>query len=301
MGSASYHLVAAAVALGIVGCSDRASPDRGYDLRLRVVGAQVVRAPFPAERGGPKLTFVDVRDTRVGAGDTDNPIVGRAAEGSFAINAGVEGDPGYWTIPVGLPDDVNPGELQFKIVVDYARSLAPGPLHVLLQAVDGRGVPGPISVARLEIENPVPDGPLVFNLEWDAEVDADLIVVDPTGITIGSKNISSLEPPPPGAPLGESDGTRGGRLDQDSNANCVIDGRRRESIYWSAEPLPGRYAVYAALSSTCGLSHTAFRLRISHHGQTRAFSDFLYASDGRAEPLGGPTSPGLLVTVFDVP
>lgn len=281
-----------------------ASPDRGYDLRLRVPGAQLVRAPLPTDNGGPKLTLVDLRDTQVGAGDTGNPIFGRAAGGTFAINVTFDGDPAYWVVPVGLPDDVNPGENQFRVVIDYARSLPPGPIRVLLQAVDGQGRPGPVSVARLLVLPTIPDGELVFSLEWDAEVDADLLVLDPSGVLIGPKDISSSVPPAPGAPLPNTQDASVvgvGQLDQDSNANCVIDGRRRENIVWTSAPPRGRYTVYVALASTCGLSRSAFRVKVSFGGRERRFTDVLYASDGRSQPLAPALSPGLLVTTLDVP
>lgn len=289
--------------LSSLGCRG-ASPDRGYDLRIRVTDGQLVRSAFPPDRGGPKLTFVDIRDTQVGAGDTENPISGRAAGGTFAVNVGFDGDPGYWVAPVGLPDEVSLGELQFRVVIAYARTLPPGPIRLLMQAVDERGTPGPVRTVRLDVESNVPVAPLVFSLEWDAEVDADLIVVDPRGVVIDAKNISSSVPPPPGSPLvASADGGASGVgvLDQDSNANCVIDGRRRENIYWSSDPPRGRYSVYVSMASTCGLAQTAFRVRVLLRGQETGFADVLYASDSRSQPLEPPASPGLLVTQLDVP
>jgi hypothetical protein len=279
-----------------------ASPDRGLDLQLRVRTAQIVRAPFPKDRGGPALTFVDLRDPRVGAGETDNPVVGRAAAGTYGINVGVEGDAGYWVLPAGLPDDVNVGELQFRVPIDYARNLRPGNMRILLQAVDAAGVSGPSRVVLIEVVAPTPAGALVATLEWDAEVDADLVVVLPNGVSVSAKNINSSEPSPIGAQPSAADARLlGGVLDQDSNANCTIDGLRRESIYWKAAPPVGRYQVYASLASTCGLPRTSIRVSIRHGGVVRNFYGALYASDSRSQPLDPPESPGLLIAEFDVP
>jgi hypothetical protein len=302
MGSLCALVAFCAICLFFCTSCDGASPDRGLDLQVRVRTAQIVRGPFPKDRGGPALTFVDLRDPRVGAGETDNPVVGRAAAGTYGINVGAEGDAGYWVLPVGLPDDVNVGELQFRVLIDYARNLRPGNMRILLQAVDAAGVPGPSRVALIEVASPTPTGALVATLEWDAEVDADLVMVLPNGISVSAKNINSIEPPPLGTQPGPAD-TRllGGILDQDSNANCTIDGLRRESIYWKAAPPAGRYQIYAALASTCGLPRTSIRVSISRGGAVRSFYGALYASDSRSQPLDPPESPGLFITEFDVP
>jgi hypothetical protein len=297
-----HAVVALLLGLVLFSCADQESADRGYDLAIRVQGAQLMRTAFPTDRGGPSITIVDLRDTRVGAGEAENPIFGRASMGTFAINVGFEGDAAYWSVPVGLPDEVNIGELQFRAVIDYARRLPPGPFQLLFQAVDGSGKPGAVRKAQLEIADPGPNAVLRFRLEWDAQVDADLVVQDPNGITIDAKNIASTTPPPPGAPSGPEDAYRnGGILDFDSNANCISDGLRRENIYWPREPPKGTYRVYATLSSTCGLTHTAFRMTVSYRGQSLTYTDVLYASDGRSQPLAPPLSPGLLVTEFNVP
>lgn len=291
--------------MGLLGACDGASSDRGLELMIRVPSGQLVREAFPRERGGPKLTFVDVRDPRVGAGDLANPVVGRAEGSAFALNVGAKGEGAYWVVPVSLPDDVNPGELQFQLSLGIGRRVTPGPLVVLMQAVDGHGTPGPVRETMLEIESTEPTGTLVFTLEWDAELDADLLVVDPRGVTIGPKNVNSAVPPRPGSPPSAQDGSRaGGILDQDSNANCVPEGRRRENVYWTAPPPAGRYRAFVQLASTCGLERTAFRFTVRRNGvsvSSLARSGTLYASDGRSQPLEPPESPGLLLIDADLP
>jgi hypothetical protein len=290
------------VALFVFSCAKQESPDRGYDLSMRVQGAQLMRSAFPASAGGPSITVVDLRDTRVSAGEADNAIQGRASAGTFAINVGFEGEAAYWSVPVLLADEVNMGELQFKAIIDYARRLPPGPFQLLFQAVDGAGKAGEIRKAALEIVDPLPSAILRFQLEWDAQVDADLVVQDPNGIIIDAKNIASTVPPKVGSgSVPEDNWKNGGVLDVDSNANCVIDGLRRETIYWQREPPKGVYRVYAALSSSCGLTHSAFRVVATYRGQSRAYTDVLYASDGRSQPLAPSASPGLLVAEFNVP
>jgi len=54
------------------------------------------------------------------------------------------------------------------------------------------------------------------------------------------------EPPPDAVALGY------GLLDFDSNANCVIDGRRQENVIWRDPPAAGRYLVRVDTFSMCG-------------------------------------------------
>ena len=43
-----------------------------------------------------------------------------------------------------------------------------------------------------------------------------------------------------------------GKLDFDSNANCVIDGRRQEDVVFAEGPPPGDYTVRVDAFSLCG-------------------------------------------------
>jgi hypothetical protein len=294
-------LIALCSCLALLSCG-AATADKGYELSVRVPKGQLVRGSMPAPAGGPEVTFLDIRDASLRPGITETTVQGRVSQGSYALNLSIRGDSGYWIFPVGLPDEVVANELQFRTGVDFARTLKSGPLTMLIQAVDSNGRAGNVREAPFEIEPDLPESVLRFSLQWDAQVDADIVVVTPSGQTIGSKNINSAEPPPLLAPEGSEDLWKlGGRLDFDSNANCTIDGLRSENVFWTSPPPKGRYLVYVALPSTCGLDRTAFRLTIRYNGTDRSFTDVLYASDGRRSPQDGDAPLGLLVTEFDVP
>ena len=59
----------------------------------------------------------------------------------------------------------------------------------------------------------------------------------------------SSEPPPPYE--GDGGGSYG-YIDYDSNANCIIDGLRREDAIWPHPPPPGQYTVRVDAPSLCG-------------------------------------------------
>jgi hypothetical protein len=91
----------------------------------------------------------------------------------------------------------------------------------------------------------------VVSLRWDTESDLDLHVVDPAGEEVWARNPNSYTPTP-GTPPDPDGPAKGGMLDFDSNAACVIDGRRAENVAWHAEPSPGRYLVRVDAASLCG-------------------------------------------------
>jgi hypothetical protein len=99
-------------------------------------------------------------------------------------------------------------------------------------------------------------------LQWDSNADLDLHVVDPNGVEIWSRNINSYEAPPPGVAEDPEGWRRGGILDFDSNANCVIDGRRRENVVWVQAPPAGVYVVRVEAASLCEQVAARWRLEV---------------------------------------
>jgi hypothetical protein len=279
----------AAAALLCCACSG-STRDPGLDLQLRVRDAQLVRAPLPQGAGGPAVTLVDVRAPRVEPGESGVRLGGRAAADTFALNLGLDREDAYWVLPSGLFDAEVPTELSFEAQLDFSRALAEGPFAVRVQAVNSDGVPGDALNAAFEALPLYPPGALVISLEWDANVDADLYVETPDGVLLGGKNVNTQS----------SSGA--GILDFDSNANCTIDGRRRESAVWSATAPPGRYRVLAALAQTCGLESTRFTVTARASGQPLgAAQGALFASDARNDPTAPTSAPGVLALELELP
>ena len=285
-----------------LGCSGARS-DPGLDLQLRVRGAQLVRRALPAPAGGPLVTFVDVRAPRVVPGEGGTLVSGRTVRGAFAVNIGSDREDSYWIVPTGVEDSAVPGELSWQALLDFSPSLKPGSFELRVQATDGTGKPGEVSRAPYQALPLYPDGDLVVSLEWDANVDADLLVRDPSGVTLGGKNLNTWSAPPPGEPQAPPDAYKtGGILDQDSNANCLIDGRRKENAVWQSAAPKGRYVVLVALVRGCGLNSTSYRVTVRRQGKIiSTVGGDLSASDALAYPQEPLKSPGVWATEFDVP
>lgn len=98
-----------------------------------------------------------------------------------------------------------------------------------------------------------------------------------------------------------------GRLDADSNRDCVPDGRQRESLVWAEAPESGTYAVHANLFDACGRPAVHFQI----DSYTRADGDepgtyttvetALGAGSLLALHANGGERLGTFVTSFTVP
>jgi len=297
------RLAAQAFLLGVfVGCGDGASSDIGLDEPMRVAGAQLVEAPLPSADGGPPITLVEIPRRVVEPGRAGYIVSGRAGEGSFAVHVGLEGGERHWVLPVGFPDDVVPVERRWRAELSFAPQLDLGELAVGLVAVDSAGHAGAASRALLTATTNTSTSPLHVALRWNVQADVDLHVVTPDGVDIGPKNINEWAPPKPGTPPGPPDAWRSGaRMNVDSNADCLIDGLRREQISWPVAPKPGTYSVYVDLASSCGAGAASFVLEVTRRGESiRTVRGTLFDFDARTHPLGPGAAPGLLATTFDV-
>jgi len=256
-----------------------------------------VRGALPADAGGPRITLADFRRATVFAGEAGLRISGRAESAAFALNLALEGERGYWIVPTGVEDPSVPGELSWSAELDFGRALSPARRRLLIQAADARGRAGPVRRVNFEVAAAGAEGELVVELVWDAQADVDLIVTDPEGSTISPRNIDSQ----PGAQDPEPDASAsGGRMDVDSNANCLIDGRRREAVVWAREPPAGRYTVRVDLAAPCDQSRVSYRLSVKHLGrQIATAAGALYPIDARQTHAGGGV--GLIVASFELP
>ncbi|HEY7371406.1 MAG TPA: hypothetical protein VIF57_04450, partial [Polyangia bacterium] len=90
----------------------------------------------------------------------------------------------------------------------------------------------------------------------------------------------------------------GGILDFDSNAGCVIDGRRAENVVWQAAPPAGTYLVRVNTTSLCGASAARWNVRAILAGAEIAASQGTSLT-GDTRFSKGPGS-GVQALTFDV-
>jgi hypothetical protein len=227
------------------------SDDEGANAYLRVPGAAFVRGPLPSgSADAPGVASIDLVNSIIHADMIGYPITGALEPRATAAAVGLQGDVGYWIVPAGLPNVATPADPSFAATATFAAGIVPGSYTLVVQAVDGRGHFGAPRTQNLtaQVAPSAPTGDLVITLSWDTESDMDLHVVDASGVEIFHGAMS--DQPPPFEP--QPDGGSYGHLDWDSNANCVIDGKRQESVVWPGAPPPGLYIVRVDAASLCG-------------------------------------------------
>lgn len=184
---------------------------------------------------------------------------------------------GYWVVPVGAPDPVNPGFFTFGISASFDLNAPPGLQDLLFVAIGGSGNAGvQTAIPNLCVDSRIPDNDFVcypstqappkavFTLEWDTNFDLDLHVVTPDGIDINPRT-------PYGGPV--EAGVHGispdlPHVDRDSLGGCVPDGLRQEDLIYPASLPSGPYTVYVDPFAACGQAAVRFKLIVSQSSGT---------------------------------
>ena len=294
------------------GCGDGSIPaPSGLDEPVRIRGrlpdqslvSQLVRAPLPQPSGGPAVIEASLTtgsNRLVYPGQSGKKLQGNVEASATSVAIQVRGlGSGYWVVPVGSEDVFNPalsGTYTFQAVADFAADVAPGPYSVDFVGIDEQGRAGPAASAEIDMQPVIPDGQLVVSLSWDVNADLDLHLITPEGKDINPKApTSALEPSllDASAPLPSDVGF----IDRDSNAACVIDSLRRESVVWASDPPPGEYDAKVDMFNACGQPGASFQLGVYQSGVESL------AQAGRLLAINADdgTGPFLLIAKFIIP
>jgi hypothetical protein len=292
----------AACILGILlqaSCSSGASPDQGLTALLWVSSAQfVLGAPPSPFDGGPQVSTINSTNNNVLVGQSGKKVDGDVDLTATSLAMYLEGDLGYWIFPSDAPDSTTMGQRLWQATFSLSPLLTPGTQKLILQGVDADKHFGPPASLDLRVHDNVPEGDLVVSLAWDTEADLDLHVVDPNGVEIWSHKPTDYKPTsPPAAPAAILEY---GHLDFDSNAGCVIDGRREENVVWGSMRQAGHYQVRVDTVSLCGQPAARWSLDALLGGALIA------SSSGQSGPTDTrfmhlAPGAGLLALEFDVP
>ena len=245
----------------VVACSN-VRADAGIDAYMQIRGSQFFRGPMPqGSPSGPPVAQLSLVNNTIWPGLENDPIGGALGPNATAVAIGLQGDVGYWVVTAGPPDIATPQSPSFSATAAFSRGIVSGDYTLVVRAVDEAGKFGPPATQILTAEpsplNPPATGELVVTLSWDTNANLGLHVVDPKGTEIywGSP---STQPP---FSFDQVDGGSYGYIDYDSNANCVIDGLRREDAIWSHPPPPGVYTVRVDAPSLCGQPIAYWKVR----------------------------------------
>lgn len=295
----------------LLGCGDSASMMSGTEAALRVRNARFVRAAFPqgadadangipspdagsAPQGAPVVAVLNAVNTTVRQGQRAKEFTGSVSYNARTVAVGLEGDRGYWLVPIEAQDIELPPNLTFRAIADFADDLPVARLNLLVAGVDAAGRFGPRRALPLDVRSSIPDTPVAVVLDWDQDVDLDLLVVQPDGSTVtyrGVRNAAGQYFRP------VADGPR---VDIDSNVDCRIDGIRRETATFPA-PQHGRHEVRVHLFRACGVAATRWRVRVAVAGSVvQDVRGVTYAQEADT-PGGRPWEDGARALEFAVP
>jgi hypothetical protein len=249
---------AAALAAGCTG----ANPASGVTAWMRIANAQFVDGELMVDNSGtePLVRQVALMTNQAAPGQENVPVAGSVEMGS-AVLIGLSGDSGHWIVPTTVADVTLPNNYDFSAQLTFSPLTPVGMHSLILQPVAADGTLGPTQVYPMAISFPTPTGmiDLLIQLTWDTESDMDLHVDVPnpndptTPVEIWYKAPVGVPLPAPGQPAVTPDQVAAaGYLDFDSNAACVIDGRRQENVIFPMPPAPGDYTVRVDANSLCG-------------------------------------------------
>lgn len=287
-----------ALCLCLCGC-EAASPEPGTNAILRIEKAQFHPGAMPTLDDGPEVLGVQLLSTVIFPGLTRRTLQGSVASTSTAVALGLGGDVGYWTIPPGSVDTFT-RQLTWGTVMSFSPRLPLGEHLLIVRAVDPGERFGPPDTRALRASEQPIEGLLVVALSWTDNADLDLHVVDASRIEIWARNPNSYQNPRPGAPPDPAQVALGGIFDVDSNAQCVIDGRRRENVSWQSAPPAGHYLVRVDTSSMCAAAIAYWTIEVFLDGASIAKSRGA-ATANDADRFAHGTGGGVLALEFDVP
>ena len=294
----------------VTGCDLGVSMSTGLQADLRIRGARFVEEPFPPgadpDAGAPDpdagadatlaahiVAVVQSTNLQVSQEQQGKEFNGSVSFNARTVAVGLEHDRGYWLLPVDAQDIDLPPNLTFRAVADFADDLPTGPRSLLFAAVDASGRVGSRRSLPLEVRSSLPDAPLAVVLDWDRNVDLDLIVYLPDGTTLTNRGLRRADG------TFERGGMGGPRIDIDSNADCAIDANRRE-IATFPSPAAGRYEVRVHLFRACGEPKSAWRVRVVRGGTVVSTVNGITCAAEADQPGGRPTEDGRRALVFQV-
>ncbi|HYQ15813.1 MAG TPA: hypothetical protein VEQ58_08650 [Polyangiaceae bacterium] len=290
LGRARWLVVAGA--LSALGCSDSYG-DEGGTLEPLIVNNATFNAGAMPNDGRPALPLTNSTTNGALAGGPEKSLSGRASLDAYGVAVSVKGaGNGYWVVPVGLPDLVDPG-IDWSLKFRFTRQMPLGQQSVLVAQTNKSGKFSAPTEIPFTVKSLLPEGKKVISLVWHNHADLDLQVQSPDGkLTTSKRPNTGAVPDDHKIPSGGIVGS--GTLDRDSNARCTFDGIMQEDVVFNSDPTPGDYLVWVDLFDHCGEAATTFELQL-HEDGVETFSVAGQLLDSNADNGAGA---GLFMKTF---
>jgi hypothetical protein len=292
-------LFLASALAAFAGCDDSVEMPVANEEPLRVgyfIGSNSFRAQFfpgelPDPSGGPDVAGIDIGPDQAAPGkQTKGGYTVRLAKDAYTVAVRLKGrSNGYFVARVDQVEPLFDGQVSASLFFDIGTSLEPGHYEIELSGIDGEKKYGPRTLAPLDIVPRLSKAAAVIQLRWDTAVDLDLEVAGPDGTLLTPKRPTTA---PPGTPdAGTAPGF--GRLDGDSMASCIDDGRLEENVVFDTAPVPGRYLVFVNAFSLCHELGSSYVVSIIRNGQTE---QQFFGRISEPEVQQGGFGPGMFVS-----
>jgi hypothetical protein len=284
MKRAALPLFCLAVVSAVVACSDGEPAAVTADEPITVSGSQFISGDLPGTPpsntsgdGGASpaplsVSSVNYTNLTVIPGASGKSFDGVVTNDAVAVGVRLADlGSGYWVVPVSGPDPQVAGT-DFSFKASFNANDPPGPHYLSVVALDANGNGGTQYDTQICMRWRIPDNghscnpsvavpAVVISLQWDANFDVDLHVIDPSGTDINPKTNPLQFPvdagqPPPTDP----------KVDRDSLGHCVPDGMRQEDLVFQNYPATGAYDIYADPFDACGQPAVRFVLTIYEAG-----------------------------------
>jgi hypothetical protein len=148
-------------------------------------------------------------------------------------------------------------------------------LHALrVAAIDENGRRGPLTDLDLcVLDDAVPGGlnpcdptlpppAVVIGVAWNRDVDLDLVLEGPDGKIVRWKSPTTAMPVDGVVPDPAIEDPTTGKLNRDSNAGCIADGRNAEAVVWAEPPTAGVWSAYVELFDACGEADVTYTVSV---------------------------------------
>lgn len=179
-----------------------------------------------------------------------------ASSNTTELMVGVQGQPGYYIIPMDDNEGNGTSDVLFDLLLLIGQQAADS-FTLVFSPSDGQGNYGPYETLQVTRQQGG-TGLLQVSLSWNQPNDLDLYLIQPDGEQIYYANRTSAN---------------GGELDVDSNAGCGIDGINNENIFYEdtagVTVQDGTYEVLVDLYSNCGVPDNTSYTIVAYYGEER--------------------------------